>query len=132
MERQVKGWADRYEKAKTKDIEIMDELVKWLEEKLPESPSPAILHNDYRLDNIMLDPVDPGKLVAVFDWDMGTIGDPLADMGCLLSFWIEQGEGMGFGSSGGPACEAPSECRRLLQNRSTTMLGGWSLPPRWP
>ncbi len=101
MMRQVTGWAGRFEKAKTQDIDVFGELVEWLEQKIPASTQTSILHNDYRLDNIMLDSNDPGKLVAVFDWDMGTLGDPLADMGCLLSFWLEQGEGGGFGSSGG-------------------------------
>ena len=94
MARQVVGWAERYEKAKTKEIEWVGDLTGWLREKLPISPVPTLLHNDWRLDNIMLDRTDPKRVVAVFDWDMCTLGDPLADLGTLLSLWIEAGEGL--------------------------------------
>ncbi len=95
MERQVLGWADRYDRAKTKEIDFLKDLKAWLVDKVPVSQDYVLLHNDFRLDNIMLDPSDPRKVVGVFDWDMCTLGDPLADVGCLLSFWFEQGEGLG-------------------------------------
>jgi len=107
LRRQVEGWTARYERAKTKDLAIVDELARWLGEHLPPSPSPALLHNDWRLDNIMLDSDDPGRVVAVFDWDMCTVGDPLADLGTLLSLWIEPGEGLGGGSQGGMPSNVP-------------------------
>ncbi len=97
MERQVRGWTERYERAKTKEIDVVKELTEWLKQKLPVSPPATLVHNDWRLDNIMLDAHDPGRVVAVFDWDMCTIGDPLADLGCLLSLWFEQGESIGLG-----------------------------------
>ena len=65
-----------------------------LRERLPESPAPTLLHNDWRLDNMMLDSEDPGKVEAVFDWDMCTLGDPLADLGTVLASWLETGEGL--------------------------------------
>ncbi len=95
MERQVLGWADRYDRAKTKEIDFVKDLKSWLMDKVTSSPDHVLLHNDFRLDNMMLDPRDPGQVVGVFDWDMCTLGDPLADVGCLLSFWFEQGEGLG-------------------------------------
>jgi len=94
MERQVQGWAERYERAKTKEISYMADLRDWLLESMPEPQRRVLIHNDWRLDNIMLDPGDPGNVVAVFDWDMCTLGDPLADLGCLLSFWFEKGEAL--------------------------------------
>jgi aminoglycoside phosphotransferase (APT) family kinase protein len=93
MRRQIDGWLNRYERAKTKDVPIAVEMAAWLRERLPESPTPTLLHNDWRLDNMMLDSNDPGRCVAVFDWDMCTIGDPFADVGTLLSAWIEEREG---------------------------------------
>lgn len=92
MQRQVEGWAGRYERAQTSDVAIVAEVVNWLREKLPASPPPTLLHNDWRLDNLMLDSNDPGRVEAVFDWDMCTVGDPFADLGTLLSSWGEEGE----------------------------------------
>lgn len=94
LRRQVEGWMGRYERAKTKSQPVVDELVVWLRERLPESPAPTLLHNDWRLDNMMLDSEDPGKVEAVFDWDMCTLGDPLADLGTVLASWLETGEGL--------------------------------------
>jgi len=87
--RQVEGWLGRYERAKTKDLAIATEMAAWLTQHLPASPPATLLHNDWRLDNMMLDANDPGRCEAVFDWDMCTLGDPLADLGTLLSAWIE-------------------------------------------
>lgn len=87
--RQVEGWLGRYERAKTKELEIATETAAWLRDHLPPSPPPTLLHNDWRLDNMMLDANDPGRCEAVFDWDMCTVGDPLADLGTLLSAWLE-------------------------------------------
>jgi len=94
MERQVRGWAERYERARTQETPHVANLTAWLLEKMPEPQVHALVHNDWRLDNIMLEPADPEKVVAVFDWDMCTLGDPLADLGCLLSFWFEEGEAL--------------------------------------
>jgi len=102
--RQVDGWAARYERAKTKDVPLVAELAHWLREHMPPAPPPTLLHNDWRLDNMMLDAKDPGRCVAVFDWDMCTVGDPLADLGTLLSAWIEASEGApGAGQVGMPS-----------------------------
>jgi aminoglycoside phosphotransferase (APT) family kinase protein len=92
MRRQIDGWASRYERSKTKQVPVVAELVSWLHDNLPPSPRPTLLHNDWRLDNMMLDPHDPGRVEAVFDWDMCTLGDPFADLGTLLSSWMEEGE----------------------------------------
>ncbi len=92
LERQVKGWAARYERAKTGRVEAAEELSSWLVDHLPESPAPTLVHNDWRLDNMAVDPEDPGRCVAVYDWDMCTLGDPLADLGTLLALWNNRGE----------------------------------------
>lgn len=92
LQRQVEGWMDRFERAKTKPIPLADETAAWLLACRPESPKPTLLHNDWRLDNMAVAPDDPGRCVAVFDWDMCTVGDPLADLGTLLSLWTDDGE----------------------------------------
>ncbi len=98
MERQIEGWTARYERAKTDDLPVVRDLSVWLLEHRPPSPPATLIHNDWRLDNVMLDARDPGRVEAVFDWDMCTLGDPLADLGTLLSAWIEAGEAFGTGS----------------------------------
>lgn len=95
MKRQVEGWTQRYRKAQTKEIDRIEDLTAWLADKRPESSASTLVHNDWRLDNIMLDPDDPGRVTAVFDWDMCTLGDPLADVGTLMSLWLEEGESFG-------------------------------------
>jgi aminoglycoside phosphotransferase (APT) family kinase protein len=92
LRRQVDGWATRYDRAKTGDLPVVGEVVRWLRDRLPPSPPPTLVHNDFRLDNMMLDSHDPGRCVAVFDWDMCTRGDPFADVGAVLSAWMEKGE----------------------------------------
>ncbi len=92
VRRQIDGWAQRYERAKTGEIAVVARLVEWLRAALPPSPAATLLHNDWRLDNMMLASDDPGQVVAVFDWDMCTLGDPLADLGTLLAYWQEAGE----------------------------------------
>jgi aminoglycoside phosphotransferase (APT) family kinase protein len=92
LKRQVEGWSARYEAARTSDVAIAEELGRWLLDELPASPRATLLHNDWKLDNVALDPGDPGRCVAVFDWDMCTVGDPLCDLGTLLCSWFEAGE----------------------------------------
>jgi aminoglycoside phosphotransferase (APT) family kinase protein len=92
MERQVRGWTQRYERARTADVAEAEEVARWLIEALPDSPPPTLLHNDWRLDNMAVDPRDPGHCTAVYDWDMCTVGDPFADLGTLFSSWANPGE----------------------------------------
>ena len=87
LERQVRGWADRWKHAKTEEIPTMDCMIGWLGERVPIQQRPAIVHNDYKLDNLMLDAQDPGRVEAVLDWEMATTGDPLADLGLALCYW---------------------------------------------
>ncbi len=92
LERQVGGWSDRWQHAKTEELPAMDDVARWLAERMPVSGAPAMIHNDYKLDNVMLDAADPGRVVGVFDWEMATIGDPLADLGLVLCYWAEAGD----------------------------------------
>lgn len=92
VERQVRGWIKRYSDAKTDEIPEMVEVAEWLEGELagglPES-APALIHNDYKFDNLVLDPNDPEKVVGVLDWEMATYGEPLMDLGTAIAYWTE-------------------------------------------
>ena len=87
LERQVQGWADRWNRAQTEPLPEMDEVVHWLAAHLPPSPAPTIVHNDFKLDNLMLRAGSANAVEAVLDWEMTTIGDPLADLGLTLCYW---------------------------------------------
>lgn len=90
VERQVTGWAKRWERAKTSDATPIHEVISWLLAHLPQDPPrPTLVHNDYKPDNVMLDAYDPTRVVAILDWEMCTVGDPLVDMGLLLCYWSQ-------------------------------------------
>jgi aminoglycoside phosphotransferase (APT) family kinase protein len=98
LPRQLKRWADQLARATeiTRPLPVMDKVHAWLEARIPASPGATIVHGDYKLDNVMFDPAAPGaKCIAVFDWEMSTIGDPLADLGWLLSYWLEASDSEG-------------------------------------
>jgi len=92
LERQVRRWSQQWEKSKVEELPEIDALIRWLRGALPASPAPTLVHGDYRLGNLALDPADPGRIVAVFDWEMATLGDPLADLGYTLIYWGEQAD----------------------------------------
>jgi aminoglycoside phosphotransferase (APT) family kinase protein len=88
VERQVRGWTDRWQRSQTTALPEMDGLAAWLLQRLPpDATPPAIVHGDFKLDNVMLDPRDAGRVVAVFDWEMSALGDPLVDLGIVLAYW---------------------------------------------
>ncbi|HXG28950.1 MAG TPA: phosphotransferase family protein [Nevskiales bacterium] len=91
--RQVKGWSERFVKAKTPDVPGCEKLMQWLHDKQPgDSGHVAIIHNDYKFDNVVLDKHDPLKVIGVLDWEMATLGDPLMDLGCSLAYWVEKND----------------------------------------
>lgn len=92
LERQTHGWISRYDKAKTDEIEEVGLLTDWLARDIPESPRPTIIHNDYKLNNLVLNPDDLTEVRAVLDWEMATIGDPLFDLAVSLTYWVEPGD----------------------------------------
>jgi len=90
VKRQVDGWIDRYRQAKTPDAPDVEDLMGWLVEKMPpDSGRASVIHNDFRLDNAVVDANDPLKIIAVLDWEMATLGDPLMDIGNSLTFRIQ-------------------------------------------
>ena len=89
VERQVRGWSERWSGSQTSNLPEMDVLAAWLAERLPPDPArPTVVHGDFKLDNVMLDARDIGHIVAVFDWEMSAVGDPLIDLGILLCYCV--------------------------------------------
>jgi aminoglycoside phosphotransferase (APT) family kinase protein len=98
LERQVRRFAGLWEHSRTRDLPAVEEVGRWLADNLPQSGPATIVHGDYRLGNVLYAPVSPGsvdsppRLAAILDWEMATIGDPLADLGYLLTHWHEAGD----------------------------------------
>jgi len=89
VERQVQGWIKRYNGSQTDDIPAIEETAAWLAKNFPPDVAAVLVHNDYKFDNVVLDPQDFTQLIGVLDWEMCTIGDPLMDLGAALSYWME-------------------------------------------
>ena len=92
MERQLRRWSKQWESSKAADLPALDSLRDELARTVPGQVAVTIVHGDYRLDNTVLHPTRPGEIVAVLDWEMSTVGDPLADLGALLAYWSETGD----------------------------------------
>ncbi|MBF0411936.1 MAG: phosphotransferase family protein [Desulfamplus sp.] len=107
--RQVQGWSERYRKAKTDDAPDFEAVMSWLEDKKqPDTDRPALIHNDYKFDNVVLNPEKQMEIVGVLDWEMATYGDPLMDLGSSLAYWIEKND--------------PPECQ-MIRSMPTDMDG---------
>ena len=88
--RQVNGWSQRYRNARTADAPGFEDVMDWLAARTPaDTPRPSIVHNDFRFDNLVLDPQDPLRIIGVLDWELATVGDPLMDLGNSLAYWIQ-------------------------------------------
>jgi aminoglycoside phosphotransferase (APT) family kinase protein len=87
--RQVAGWTERYERAKTDDVPDIGRLAQWLADNIPPGQPAALIHNDFKYDNLVLDSTDLSRIRAVLDWEMATVGDPLADLGTSLAYWLQ-------------------------------------------
>ena len=92
VERQVSGWTKRYEGSQTDDIAVVTDVAKYLAANLPKESGAALIHNDFKLDNVVLDPDDLGRVIGVLDWEMSTLGDPLMDLGTSVGYWLEAGD----------------------------------------
>ncbi len=92
LERQLRRWGEQWERSKTRDLPEVDELSRRLRKALPPSPPPTLVHGDYRLGNMVLAHDDPGRVVALLDWEMSTLGDPLSDLGYTIMYWGQEGD----------------------------------------
>ena len=115
LARQVRRWSEQWERSKTGDVPLVSELIRRLGAALPHTSAATLVHGDYRLGNLALDPADPGRVVAIFDWEMATLGDPLADVGYTLVYWGEPGDAPG---SRGPGRYAAVTAAPGFQTRS--------------
>ena len=116
VRRQVHGWAERWHRSKTGEVQEMDVVIEWLRTRIPKddarsASSATIVHNDFKLDNLMLDKLNPTRIVAVLDWEMCTVGDPLVDVGLFLTYWTMKG--------------ADADSERNQSSRAVTNGPGW-------
>lgn len=87
--RQVQGWSERYRKAHTWNTPRFRRVMRWLERHMSDDVATCIIHNDFRLDNVVLDRSEPTRVIGVLDWEMATLGDPLMDLGSSLAYWVQ-------------------------------------------
>lgn len=91
--RQVGGWSERFRRSRTPNVPDGERVMEWLTSEIPADPDrTSLIHNDFRLDNLVLDSADPLRIVGVLDWEMATLGDPLMDLGASLAYWVEAGD----------------------------------------
>ena len=89
VRRQIEGWTERYARARTWNVPRFTDVTRWLAAHMPEDAATCVIHNDFRLDNCVLDPEDPTRVLGVLDWEMATLGCPLMDLGTTLAYWIQ-------------------------------------------
>lgn len=116
--RQVQGWTKRYFDAKTNQFDELEWAIDWLNENVPPDSGAALVHNDYKFDNIILNPNDLTEIVGVLDWEMATIGDPLMDLGTTLGYWMSRG-------TREELLRMPFNPRLLMENVSRGRLVDW-------
>lgn len=93
VKRQIDGWSDRFRKSHTPDVNDFEQVMAWLQAKMPaHDVATCLIHNDFRFDNVVLDPENSLKVIGVLDWEMATLGDPLMDLGNTLAYWVEAGD----------------------------------------
>jgi len=90
LERQVRGWTERYRGSRTHDYPEVEKITMWMQQHMPTSKAVSLIHNDYKYDNVVLDPTDITTIVGVVDWEMCTIGDSLSDLGTALAYWVDK------------------------------------------
>jgi aminoglycoside phosphotransferase (APT) family kinase protein len=113
--RQVEGWSKRYFAARTSDAPDLERTIVWLNENIPPGTRGCLIHNDYKFDNVMLDPADLRRVTAVLDWEMVTVGDPLMDLGTTLGYWMSR-------DAGEEMLNMPFNPRVLMENISRQEL----------
>ncbi len=115
IERQVTGWTKRYFNAKTDEHFELETAIEWLNSNIPNASGASLIHNDYKFDNVMLNPDNLTEIVAVLDWEMTTIGEPLMDLGSSLAYWMSK-------DAGAMMLSMPFNPRVLMENISRKEL----------
>ena len=113
--RQVEGWSKRYFAAKSDELPELERTITWLNDNIVSESGAALIHNDYKFDNIVLDPSDLSRITAVLDWEMVTVGDPLMDLGTTLGYWMSA-------DAGEEMLNMPFNPRVLMENFARTDL----------
>jgi aminoglycoside phosphotransferase (APT) family kinase protein len=127
--RQVAGWTKRYYNARTDEFPLVEKAALWLAENAPpDSPLSALIHNDYKYDNLMLQAEDLGRVVAVLDWEMATIGDPLMDLGTTIGYWVETEDSEEWQRYGFGLTKLPGSLDRLEIIEHYARLSGREIP----
>ena len=129
--RQISGWSGRYRAARTDGAPSCEGLMAWLVDNLPLASDSALIHNDFKLDNVVLDPADPTRIVAVIDWEMATVGDPLMDLGASMAYWVERTDPPGMQAfrtlpSTVPGMPTRAELLARYEARSGRSIGDFS------
>ncbi len=123
IRRQIEGWWRRWQATELPENRAMSAVHEWLLANQPPEGTPSLVHNDYKLDNVMLAADDPGRLVAIFDWDMCTLGDPLSDLGALLAYWAQPDDPVHFQALAMMPIQPGFLCREELVARYATRSG---------
>lgn len=124
VRRQVEGWSARYRRARTPDVPDFAPVMKWLSANQPQDVEHCLIHNDFRFDNLVLDPDDVTSVVGVLDWEMATIGDPLMDLGGAMAYWVQDNDGPVFRAFRRQPTHAPGMLtREQVVERYTRRMG---------
>jgi aminoglycoside phosphotransferase (APT) family kinase protein len=122
--RQIEGWSRRYDDARTWNVPRFTRVKAWLKERVPEDAGACLIHNDYRLDNLVLDVDDPTRVVGVLDWEMATIGCPLLDLGNSMAYWIQADDNLVLRSTSRQPTHLPGMLtRREVVDYYTEQMG---------
>ncbi len=131
--RQVGGWSDRFRKARTDNVGDYERVMAWLDEQQPDQDvATCVIHNDFRLDNVVLAPDDPLQVVGVLDWEMATLGDPLMDLSGALAYWIQADDDEAFRALRRQPSHLPGMLTRAeLVEHYTARMGFSVTPEQW-
>lgn len=132
VERQVRGWSERYRAARTRNVPRFERVMAWLEANRPDDAGACLIHGDYRLDNLVLAPDDPTRIVGVLDWELATVGDPLMDLGASLAYWVQADDGRAFRMLRRQPTDAPGMLTRCeVVDRYLAATGRSLTPDAW-
>ncbi len=123
VRRQIEGWTRRWKKAKTEEVAEVERAAEWLAANMPPDQPGALIHNDYKYDNVVYAPDDLSRIIAVLDWEMTTVGDPLIDLGTSLAYWIEEGDNPALQAVAGPTAVPGNLNRREVVERYADRSG---------
>lgn len=130
VDRQIEGWIKRYDQAKTEHVAELERLASWLDQHRPTIQSTSLIHNDYKYDNLMLNPNDLTQIVALLDWEMTTVGDPWMDLGTTLAYWVQPDDASMLRQHAfGPTLVEGSMSRQEIVDRYLEFSGGEARDP---